>query len=53
VGYEPGNLDGTNFEANLPIWAGSGLHRTAIFLKVGGLGLDRTDKIFVVLMGLF
>ena len=34
-------------EANL---AGSGLHRTAIFLKIGGSGLDRTEKISVVLM---
>ena len=37
-------------EANL---AGSGLHRTAIFLKIGGSGLDRTEKISVVLMWLF
>jgi len=29
---------------------GSGLDRTAIFLKIGGSGLDRTEKIFVVLM---
>jgi len=28
---------------------GSRLHRTAIFLKIGGSGLDRTEKIFVVL----
>jgi len=33
-----------------PILAGSGLDRTAIFLKIGGSGLDRTEKIFVVLM---
>jgi len=32
------------------ILAGSGLDRTAIFLKIGGSGLDRTEKIFVVLM---
>jgi len=25
---------------------GSGLDRTAIFLKIGGSGLDRTDKIY-------
>ena len=28
-----------------PILAGSGLHRTAIFLKIGGWGLDRTENI--------
>jgi len=33
-----------------PILAGSGLDRTAIFLKIGGSGLDRTDKIFLVFM---
>jgi len=27
----------------------SGLDRTAIFLKLGGSGLDRTEKIFFVL----
>jgi len=31
------------------ILVGSGLDRTAIFLKIGGSGLDRTEKIFVVL----
>ena len=35
------------------ILAGSGLDRTAIFLKIGGSGLDRTEKMFVVLMWLF
>jgi len=35
------------------ILAGSGLDRTAIFFKIGGSELDRTEKIFVVLMGLF
>jgi len=33
-----------------PIVAGSGLDRNAIFLKIGGSGPDRTEKIFVVLM---
>ena len=33
-----------------PILDGSGLDRTAIFLKIGGSGLDRTEKIFVFLM---
>ena len=33
-----------------PIFAGSGLDRTAIFFKTGGSGLDRIEKIFVVLM---
>jgi len=33
-----------------PILAGSGLDRTAIFLKSGGSGLDRTEKIYVVSM---
>jgi len=33
-----------------PILAGSELDRTAILLKVGGSGMDRTEKIFVVLM---
>jgi len=28
----------------------TGLDRTAIFLKIGGSGLDRTEKMFVVLM---
>jgi len=32
------------------ILAGSGLNRTAIVLKIGGSGLDWTEKIFVVLM---
>jgi len=32
------------------ILAGSGVDRAAIFLKIGGSGLDRTEKIFVVLM---
>ena len=27
-----------------PIFAGSGLDRTPIFLKIGGSGLDRTEK---------
>ena len=35
------------------ILAGSGLDRTAIFLKIGESGLDRTEKIFFVLMLLF
>jgi len=35
------------------ILAGSGLDRTAIYLKIDGSGLDRTEKIFVVLMWLF
>jgi len=34
-------------------WPDHGLDRTAIFLKIGGSGLDRTEKIFVVLMWLF
>jgi len=33
-----------------PILAGSGLERTAIFLKIGGSGLDRNEKSFIVLM---
>jgi len=33
-----------------PILAGSGLDRTAICLKIGGSGLDWTEKNFVVLM---
>jgi len=33
-----------------PILVGSGLDRNAIFLKIGGSGLDRTERIFVVLM---
>jgi len=33
-----------------PILAGSGPDRTAIVLKIGGSRLDRTEKIFVVLM---
>ena len=33
-----------------PVLAGSRLDRTAIFLKIGVSGLDRTDKIFVILM---
>ena len=33
-----------------PILAGLGLDRTVIFLKIGGSGLDRTEKLFVVLM---
>ena len=32
------------------ILAGSRLDRTAIFLKINGSGVDRTEKIFVVLM---
>ena len=36
-----------------PILAGSGLVRTAIFLKIGGSGLDRTEKILVILMWIF
>jgi len=36
-----------------PILAGSGLDWTAIFFKNGGAELDRTEKIFVVLMRLF
>jgi len=34
----------------MPILAGSGLDPTAIFLKIGGSGQDRTEKIFVILM---
>ena len=33
-----------------PIFGGSGLVRTAIFLKIGGSGLDRIQKIFLVSM---
>jgi len=33
-----------------PILAGSGLDLTAIFLKICGSGVDRTEEIFVVLM---
>jgi len=33
-----------------PILAKSGLDRIAIFLKIGRSELDRTEKIFVVLM---
>ena len=33
-----------------PILAGSGLDRTGIFLKIGGSGLDLTEKSFVVLL---
>jgi len=33
-----------------PILAGSGQDRTAIFLKIVGSGLDRTEKIFIVSM---
>jgi len=33
-----------------PILAGPGLDRTAIFFKICGSGLDRAEKIFVVLM---
>jgi len=33
-----------------PIFAGLGLDRTAFFFKIGGPGLDRTEKILVVLM---
>ena len=32
------------------ILAGSGLDRTAIFLKIGGTGLDRTENFFIVSM---
>jgi len=32
------------------ILAGSALDRTAIFLKISGSGLDRIEKMFVVLM---
>jgi len=49
--HGPG-LDRTGSGLN-PILAGSGLDRTAIFLKIGGSGLDRTEKIFFVLMWLF
>jgi len=35
-----------------PILAVSGLDRTAIFFKIGGTRLDRTEKIFVVFMRL-
>jgi len=33
-----------------PIVTSSGLDRTAIFVKIGGSGLDQTEKIFVVLI---
>ena len=33
-----------------PILSGAGLDRTAIFLKIGGSGPDRTEKFFVVVM---
>jgi len=33
-----------------PIFAGLGLDRTAFFFKIGGPGLDRTEKILVVIM---
>jgi len=33
-----------------PILAEAGLDWIAIFFKIGGSGLDRTEKIFVVLM---
>ena len=33
-----------------PILTGSGLDRTAIFFKIGGPGLDETEKISVLLM---
>ena len=47
---EPGSgLDRTGSGLK-PVLAGSGLDRTAIFLKIGGSGPDRTEKIFVVLM---
>jgi len=36
-----------------PIFGGSGLDWTAIFLKIGVSGLDRTQKTYVVLMWLF
>jgi len=36
-----------------PILTESGLDRTAIFFRIGGWGLDRTTKIFVVSMWLF
>jgi len=36
-----------------PIFDGSGLDGTTIFLKIGGSGLDRTEKIFVLFMGIF
>jgi len=44
-----GNEHGSGLK---PILAGSGLDQTAIFLKIGGSGLDRTEKIwcFVVII---
>ena len=33
-----------------PILTGSGLDQTAMFFKIDGLGLDRTEKIFVLLV---
>ena len=36
-----------------PFFAGAELDRNAIFLNIGGTGLDRTAKFFVVLMWLF
>jgi len=42
-------LDRTGSEQKL-ILAGSGLDRIVIFLKIGGSGLDRTEKIFVLFM---
>jgi len=47
---EPGTgLDRTGSGLK-PILAGSRLVLTAIFFKIGGSGLDRTAKMFVVLM---
>ena len=42
-------LDRTGSRPKL-ILAASGLDRTAIFLKIGGSGLDQNGKMFVVLM---
>ena len=33
-----------------PILAPAGLDRTAIYFKIGGSGLERTEKISIVLM---
>ena len=51
--YTIGVRDRDEYGSGLkPILAGPGLDRTAIFLKIGVSGLDRTEKNFV-LMRLF
>jgi len=44
---------GSGWIRTKPILAGSGLDRTATFLKIIGSRLDRTEKNFVVLMWLY